>query len=652
MSTKLGIFGILVLFFTPELFGQRGFSTHLVYPVRTNQTETFSKIELGLRIPDSLYSTIAFLAPEDGKLNPYDPADVDIVATFTGETQTIKRHGFVYVPYERGEQTWQILLETMPFRVRFAAPETGQWSAEVVVKLRGIEVYKSDQIPINVYKGDLPGYLVLEEGHGLKSRYFKESNTGKGVVPVGESIGWSSYDFLKPSDHNQMVKWMQELSEGGGDIYRVWMKSPAYGIEWEHLGHYGSRMIHAWELDQLFDVSDMYDLYIQLLLVINESEQYWPDNTLWVNNPYKLGLGLNGLMDFITNAEARKLLKRRLRYIEARWGWSPKLCIYELFSEPERLFDYEDSNKEHHKQLTSWVNEMSSYLKDSLNSKHATLVSFMREGDDAKSKFWKATNLDIAGLNKYARHHGANYELRAGLIDKIRRNKGLKYMPFQFTEMGLAVYPTMEFCTDNGFHNAIWSTTFMGSVTSGLNWWWDNALHPNGYFVHYMALKKHLERFDPWQKGYDTQRGINKMGHKKATIEYYSLVDEDKTHALGWAHNNTWWWYRLRSYNDCIEKMMNREHRFDKADDTDYNYRIPKYHIKPPTLLKGEHFCIKNLKKSAKYELVWYSAYGGGEEISRQTIKSNSFGKLKVEFPVSEKNPKEHDFAFELNLRD
>ena len=651
MTSKLCIFGILAVFTIPNLHAQRTFSTHLVQPVRGNHTETFKKIELGLRIPDSLYSTVAFLAPEPGKLNPYDPADVDIVATFSNGTLNIKRHGFVYVPYERGEHTWTMQPETLPFRVRFAAPQAGEWKAEVVVKLKGVEVYKSNPISLVVQQGELPGYLVLDKTGTVADRYLRFSGSGKTFMVVGENLGFASYDHLKPSDHKQMMQWMNELSSNGGNYMRLWMRNPAYGLEQEHLGHYGKRMVNAWELDQVVEMAEIMNLYLQVHLINDEftPDGGWPDITLWKNNPYNKELGLKDVKLFYQHPMALQYIKRRFRYVEARWGYSTAWAVNEIISEPDESGNYHDKNDR--KLLLAWGKALHSYLRDSLASVHPTCISFMLEYPDFKVPAWRAMNVDIASINQYSRHMEANFKRRAGIVQGVQKKKDLANKPFIFSEMAANVYPSLDYCSDISFHNAIWSTLHMGSLGTGLNWWWDNALHLQGHYTNFKALSEHVKRFDPVKKNMRFSKGYyGALSYEKAHIEWFALVADDKSEWHGWVHNNTWWWARKYTVDDCINKMVeDKSSRSDKADITNYRYRMGEKYFRPSVLKDNYRFVLKGLKPNCTYKVMWFRAYGNGEPVQgmETTVKSNLFGKAKLTFPQTKDLP-DGDFALSL----
>jgi len=63
-------------------------------------------------------------------------------------------------------------------------------------------------------------------------------------------------------------------------------------------------------------------------------------NNFWKTNPYN---ELNGgpcakPNDFFTNAKARAIYQKRLRYFVARYGYSPHLLAWQFFNEIDNVF--------------------------------------------------------------------------------------------------------------------------------------------------------------------------------------------------------------------------------------------------------------------------------------------------------------------------
>lgn len=72
---------------------------------------------------------------------------------------------------------------------------------------------------------------------------------GSFYLPIGLNLGWASQPNLGVLRDYQ--RWLDRLSQNGGNVGRVWMASWSFGIEWNDtgLGNYSGRMKRAWLLD-------------------------------------------------------------------------------------------------------------------------------------------------------------------------------------------------------------------------------------------------------------------------------------------------------------------------------------------------------------------------------------------------------------------
>jgi endo-1,4-beta-mannosidase len=106
----------------------------------------------------------------------------------------------------------------------------------------------------------------------------------------------------------------------------------------------------------------------------------------WVSNPYnaKNGGPCARPADFWTNPEARRLYQKRLRYLIARWGYSPNLFAWEFWNEvPETPA------------TAAWVAEMAAYLKRHDPNRHLVSTTY---GDSAT---WKCPDVDFPMTHMY-----------------------------------------------------------------------------------------------------------------------------------------------------------------------------------------------------------------------------------------------------------
>src|SRR6185436_8330311 len=140
------------------------------------------------------------------------------------------------------------------------------------------------------------------------------------------------------------------------------------------LGDYSGRMKQAWLLDQVFKLAEQRGVYIMLTL-LNHGAFSTSVNPEWNDNPYNIANGgpLKEPRLFVRNAQARELFKRRVRYIAARWGYSPNLFAWEWWNEVSWT-PIDDLS------LKPWVAEMTAYIQQYDPNHHLVSLSYAGAG--------------------------------------------------------------------------------------------------------------------------------------------------------------------------------------------------------------------------------------------------------------------------------
>ena len=83
-------------------------------------------------------------------------------------------------------------------------------------------------------------------------------------------------------------------------------------------------------MDYLVDLSESHDLY--LMLTLGQGGFTTKDRGV-----------VNSSEEFFASSEARTWYKNRLRYIVARWGYSPSIAMWEFFNEVDNV-QFRDSD--------------------------------------------------------------------------------------------------------------------------------------------------------------------------------------------------------------------------------------------------------------------------------------------------------------------
>jgi PKD repeat protein len=257
-----------------------------------------------------------------------------------------------------------------------------------------------------------------------------------------------------------------------------------FEIEWMEtgLGQYGQRQTRAWTLDWVFDQLMEKNIYCQLNHMIHDELR--TDVFMgWNSNPYNNDNGgvCTAPHQFLTNETAIALYQRKLRYINARWGFSPHLALWEHISEADNTQLYNS----HKTDLLNWLNTMTVFIEsiDQYNRPISTGFAIPQH-DEA---YWNNYNTDFTQLHIY----GMDPDLEMRIYNLSKWYMDTWNKPHIVSEFSLAHDPNEVFAADPtgiSFHNMLWSSMFSGSFASAMSWWWDNYLYPNGLFSYFEPI--------------------------------------------------------------------------------------------------------------------------------------------------------------------
>jgi len=674
-----------------NVFGQSDGEETRITPMNfSGSVGKYKKLEVGLILPPTIGNEIdLFLNGQSkGGINPFDPAQINIEAIFTsvedGKSHII--YGFYYREFrpERAElDTWKAQRTVYPWRIRFAPDALGEWTCSIRIKVPTLDIEMDfrDCVEITCVASDNPGYLEV----GLDRRHLRFSDTRSSFFAIGQNIAWpieiaENWETGRVSA-NSFVRYrkaVENLAKNSGNYFRLAMATWGHAIEWEELGNYQSRLSHAWELDKIFEISEANSVYVLLCLEMQNAYNASADGSRvsvwgWENNPYNSASQSNknaysGILhpaEVLSSKYARKYFKRRLRYIIARWGYSTSLGVVELLNELDH-WDGFKHDMEMQGASVNWHRAMFDYIQDSLGHKQH-LISTSYGGNPHNYRVNRGKELShpfdflpLTSAHKYSSAKGVGFRnfkmmqsCKNGMVRGNWKNK-----PTIMEELGMqASAPQtklssnradpgdIEGCDDISFHNALWSSAFMGGYGAGLNWWQDhNDAHRKANYPQMAAFFKDVDfesvRFNKsrswrdWHLNFNFKNKCEETGNLQNTREVFAQTSKDKTMAIGWAHNATYYWGNLKSMTTCKDRNKRTMER--QCDDDKYA---------EPISIAGKKIKVKGLKPMKRYTLEWYQlgAYG---LLSTEVKRTNLFGRLKPRYP----SDSEPDLAFKVRL--
>lgn len=442
--------------------------------------------------------------------NPFDPEQVDLAAEFT--TPSKKRvvvPGFFYQPYRHrnpGDDARRPLLDADGepcWKIRFTPTEVGPYVYAVRLRNRFGDVQgdvTSDAGRFDATPSEAAGFLrVAKANH----RYF-EFDAGRPFFAVGQNLqnDWPYYR------HSRL------LAAGGANALRVWTFCHWTWLEWSFTGpirwagpgdwmrsyagagRYNQRV--AWIADDCLERWTRDGLFVMLCLgnatgggelSATRDGSYGS----WAGHPYNKAHGgwLDDPHQFWTDPRARQLYRQRLRYIVARWGYSPNIWAFEFWNELGAA----------RPEIADWHREMGRYLRQIDPNRHLVTTSTWTGNADKFAAVWDLPEMDFT----QGHHYGALPGMVARIGEHLRRwpkpyiNGEGGGPPARPEEGGNAPAGTLD-PESIEFHNSLWAPLGLGSAGTTLPWWWRDRVEPQDLFSHYRAVARFADGV-PWNAG-------------------------------------------------------------------------------------------------------------------------------------------------------
>ncbi len=384
--------------------------------------------------------------------NPYLQEDVALdmlVNAPSGKTLVVPCY---YVSGESGsESLW---------RARFMPQETGKYKARFVMKKDGENLFDSAPVKFDAVEGEGKGILHVNDNWTLK---FDNGELFRGI---GECLCWESRD----NDDSKYFKDLHEqkrfnydymipmLAENGGNFTRVWMCSWNMPIMHNHPRN-NSRYTASDEyynpsacdrLEHLLKIAEENGIYIMLTLTTHADR-------LDPNDPGR----------FFTDADAISKYKNRMRYMIARWGWSPAIGMWEFFNEIDNVQFRNHDNPIPAADIVNWHDIMSKYVKATDPYGHITTTSI--------------SHRDLEGLNSLEcmdinqKHIYRNTDAIPGTITRYEEEFGKPYVIGEFGYEWDWSKNFNDFAEemDTDFRRGLWYGIFSPTPVTPMSWWWE-----------------------------------------------------------------------------------------------------------------------------------------------------------------------------------
>lgn len=412
--------------------------------------------------------------------NPYDYNQAWLKGIFTApDGEVFVQDGFYYQHFMK--EQGQLIPEGDPYwKVRFSPGKTGAWSVYLMFT-DASGTASSETLAFNCISSGLSSLPSFYD-----DQFYLSDREGNTVFLIGENIAWAEYQ----SGVDRMHEYMEGLSASGANFAKLMMVPWSYSIEWgaEGLKHYGGRQDRAFMLDSVFSMADRLGLYLQLAFSIHDELRTGFEGEDWRSNPYNQ---LNGgpcaePREFFSNPVAMDAFRNRMRYINARWGYSQRLFGWELFSEADNFPDYSQFAP----QVAGWAGLMAESMKQYDLFQRPVSIGFALTKSNPEA--WAKPDIGFTQFHYYGDRpdlEGETFRLTGVYRDAYQK-------PVLGGEYGIGYIMDSIIAFDPAgwaIHNGLWASAMSGSFGAVVPWFWDAYIHELGLYYRFTGISRFME---------------------------------------------------------------------------------------------------------------------------------------------------------------
>lgn len=354
--------------------------------------------------------------------------------------------------YKSGESGSESIWEA-----RFTPQEKGRYTYFFRYSEDGDVASESEPAKFKARRGKGQGILHVRDNWTLVY------DNGDPFRGVGINLCWES----RTNDDSKFFKNLHEqhdrfnydamlpdFAENGGNFTRMWMCSWNFPIDrQEHFNNHRYQETEEYmnpsaveRLDHVVNLAE--DLDIKIMLCMGQGD-------------------VRAHREFFNCDEAKTRYRNYLRYIVARWGYSPAIGMWEFFNEIDNVQHRDPAGVIPAEEIVAWHDEMSTYLAGLDPFQHIRTTSISHRDLNGLNS---VENIDINQKHIYNATH-----VVPGTIDSYSEKFG---KPYIIGEVGFEWDWSKNFddFADGmimDFRRAFWYGLFNQTSVTPMTWWWE-----------------------------------------------------------------------------------------------------------------------------------------------------------------------------------
>lgn len=369
----------------------------------------------------------------------------------------------------------------LPWKARYTPLELGSHQYLCIARSKGKTLTTIATSGFTVKsKGNHMPFLHVADDHAL---CYPEGQRFKGI---GINFAWEEEPGRKRGKETYSYEtFLPRFKKHGGNLMRTWSCPWNLPLIWNtknqktpdssHPNRYNLKAIA--KIDNLVKQAQEEGIHIMWCLdyhgAIKEKKDYWGGNAFWRDHPYnqKNGGSCKSRDQVFTDPKAIHDYQDRLRYIIARWGYSPSVSIFELWNEIDNAME-EDATTISVQEIISWHEIMAKYLKQLDPYQRPVTTSLSHS---IFKGLFKIPSIDFAQLHLYCQGDKLK-ELLAEARDQHQK-------PVVIGEVGYdwrAPEDGQVELFKNDLQIALWRCLFSATPILPMAWWWELYNENNG----------------------------------------------------------------------------------------------------------------------------------------------------------------------------